>query len=87
MTHVMGPDYNFLGNWIVGGPTTIDSCLLVVTYEGMSRAYVIKQEDYFHFCEWICGELIDEYDVECDHPDDFMREQDIDITRTNLEDL
>ena len=87
MTHVMGPDYNFLGEWKVGGTPTIDSCLLVVTYEGMSRAYVIKQEDYFYFCEWICGELIDEYDVECDHPDYFMRAQGIDITRTNLEDV
>jgi len=87
MTHVMGPDYNFLGEWKAGQNPHIDSCFVVVTYEGMSRAYVIKQEDYFYFCEWICGELIDEYDVECDHPDDFMREQDIDITRTNLEDV
>lgn len=87
MTHVMGPDYLRLGEWKVGGTPTIDSCMIVVTYEGMNRAYVIAQEDYFYFCEWICGELIDEYDVECDHPDDFMQAQGIAIKRTNLEDV
>lgn len=46
MTHVMGPDYLLLGEWKVGGTPTIDSCMIVVTYEGMNRAYVIAQEDY-----------------------------------------
>jgi len=87
MTHVMGPDYLRLGEWKVGGTPTIDSCMIVVTYDGMNRAYVIAQEDYFYFCEWICGELIDEYDVECDHPDDFMHAHVIAIKRTNLEDV
>jgi hypothetical protein len=59
----------------------------VVTYDQTSHAYVIYQEDYFSFCEWVCGEWVEEYDVECDDPDDFMHAQGITIKRTNLEDV
>jgi len=76
-----------VGQWKAGQMPTIDSCLVVVTYDQTSRAYVIDKDDYFSFCEWICGELIDEYDVETDHPDDFMHAQGITIKRTNLEDV
>ena len=87
MTHVMMPDHLHVGQWKAGQMPTIDSCLVVVTYDQTSRAYVIDKDDYFSFCEWICGELIDEYDVETDHPDDFMHAQGITIKRTNLEDV
>ena len=81
------PDHLHVGQWKAGQMPTIDSCLVVVTYDQTSRAYVIDKDDYFSFCEWICGELIDEYDVETDHPDDFMHAQGITIKRTNLEDV
>jgi len=87
MTHVMMPDHLHVGQWKAGQMPTIDSCLVVVTYDQTSRAYVIDKDDYFSFCEWICGELIDEYDVETDDPDDFMQAQGITIKRTNLEDV
>ena len=87
MTHVMMPDHLHVGQWKAGQMPTIDSCFVVVTYDQTSRAYVIDKDDYFAFCEWICGELIDEYDVETDHPDDFMHAQGITIKRTNLEDV
>lgn len=87
MTHVMMPDHLHVGQWKAGQMPTIDSCFVVVTYDQTSRAYVIDKDDYFSFCEWICGELIDEYDVETDHPDDFMHAQGITIKRTNLEDV
>ena len=87
MTHVMEPSHLFVGQWKAGQMPTVDSCFVVVTYDQTSRAYVIDKDDYFSFCEWICGELIDEYDVECDHPDDFMHAQGITIKRTNLEDV
>ena len=83
----MMPDHLHVGQWKAGQMPTIDSCLVVVTYDQTSRAYVIDKDDYFSFCEWICGELIDEYDVETDHPDDFMHAQGITIKRTNLEDV
>ena len=83
----MMPDHLHVGQWKAGQMPTIDSCLVVVTYDQTSRAYVIDKDDYFSFCEWICGELIHEYDVECDHPDDFMQAQGITIKRTNLEDV
>ena len=87
MTHVMEPSHLFVGRWKAGQMPNIDSCLVVVTYERTSHAYVIYQDDYFIFCEWICGELVDEYDVETDHPDEFMQSIGITIKRTNLEDV
>lgn len=87
MTHVMMPDHMHVGQWKAGQNPHIDSCLVVVTYDQTSRAYVIDKESYYHFCEWMCGELIDEYDVECDYPPDFMQAQGIAIKRTNLEDV
>jgi hypothetical protein len=87
MTHVMEPSHIFVGQWKAGQMPTTDSCLVVVTYDQTSHAYVIYQEDYFSFCEWVCGEWVEEYDVECDDPDDFMHAQGITIKRTNLEDV
>jgi hypothetical protein len=84
MTHVMEPSHLFVGSWKAGQMPKTDSCFVVVTYDQTSHAYVIHQEDYFYFCEWICGELIDEYDVECDHPDDFMQAQGIAIKHNLL---
>ena len=57
------PDHLHVGQWKAGQMPIIDSCLVVVTYDQTSRAYVIAKAVYFSFCEWICGELIDEYDV------------------------
>ena len=87
MTHVMEPYCYLVGKWKAGQMPKTDSCLVVVTYDQTSRAYVIAKAVYFSFCEWICGELIDEYDVETDDPDDFMQAQGITIKRTNLEDV
>ena len=83
----MEPYCYLVGKWKAGQMPTTNSCLVVVTYDQTSHAYVVEQEDYFSFCEWICGEFIDEYDVECDDPDDFMHAQGITIKRTNLEDV
>lgn len=87
MTHVMQPELYHVGQWRAGQAPTITSCLVVVTYDQTSHAYVIDQDQYEQFCEWVCGEWVDEYDVECDHPDDFMAEHDIHIKRINLEDI
>jgi hypothetical protein len=98
MTHAMQPELYHVGQWKAGQAPIIDSCLVVVTHDQTSHAYVIGKDQYEQFCEWVCGEWVDEYDaecdewvniydVECDNPDDFMAEHDIQIKRTNLEDV
>ena len=87
MTHVMQPELYHVGQWKAGQAPIIDCCLVVVTHDQTSHAYVIGKDLYEQFCEWVCGEWVDEYDVECDDPDHFMYEHDIQIKRTNLEDV
>ena len=87
MTHVMQPELYHVGQWKAGQAPIIDSCLVVVTHDQTSHAYVIGKDQYEQFCEWVCGEWVDEYDVECDEPHEFMQVNDIRIKRTNLEDV
>ena len=87
MKHVMQPELYHVGQWKAGQAPIIDSCLVVVTHDQTSHAYVIGKDQYFQFCEWVCGEWVEEYDLEYEHPDDFMADHDIQIKRTNLEDV
>ena len=87
MTHVMKPELHHVGQWRDGQLPILDSCLVVVKHDQTSHAYVIGKDQYEQFCEWVCGEWVDEYDVECDEPEDFMAEHDIQIKRTYLEDI
>jgi hypothetical protein len=99
MTQVMQPEMFCIGEANdVQGIEAMNKCLVFVTYEKLTNVYVIAKDDYHYFKEFMCADLTNEYiedgdewfeyyDVECDDPDHFMAEHDIQIKRTNLEDV
>ena len=65
--------------------TKSDKCLTIVTHDQKYHAYIIDQDQYDNFCEWVCYEWIDSFHDDYMSVDDALHLHDIQIRRTNLE--
>ena len=89
MTFVNHYDFGFghVGSWRAGQMPKTDSCLVTVIYDQKYDCYVIEQEKYEEFCEWVAWTRFSDYDADWDEPEHVFEVMGLTIKRTNLEDV